>query len=247
MNLLDNSNDQIELDPNKKYYDELVGEAKKFKDNEALARGKFEADIHIQTLQRRLDEMREDYKKVYEESKTAPKLQDLLNKIEQMQTPASRETPPSNEDNRPAAIDPEQIESLISNKLMQHEQTRKQTENLNLVQTKVKERFGDNFKSALKQQADALGLTDDDVNNMAKNNPNLFFKTFDVNTPRGNELFQTPPQSERNGFTPKGNQKRTLSYYENLRKQDPMLYYDPKIAVQMDKDAQALGNEFFDV
>jgi hypothetical protein len=47
-------------------------------------------------------------------------------------------------------------------------------------------------------------------------------------------------------FAPKSD-KRTYSYYENMRKTNPNLYLDPKISIQMDKDAQALGEAFFDV
>ena len=82
---------------------------------------------------------------------------------------------------------------------------------------------------------------------MARTNPNLFFKTFDVGSTKSQETFQSPPASALQGYTPPKNQKRTLSYYQELRKKDPMIYYDPKIAVQMDKDAQALGKDFFDV
>jgi hypothetical protein len=41
-------------------------------------------------------------------------------------------------------------------------------------------------------------------------------------------------------------QKRTLSYYAELKKKDPKIYLDPKIALQMEKDSQALGPAFFD-
>jgi hypothetical protein len=38
--------------------------------------------------------------------------------------------------------------------------------------------------------------------------------------------------------------KRTWAYYQELKKTNPKLYLDPKISVQMDKDAIALGDAF---
>jgi hypothetical protein len=61
-NLLDQSNSQPTLDENKNYYEELVGEGKKFKDEKELAKGKWIADEYVKTLERSLDEMRNDYK-----------------------------------------------------------------------------------------------------------------------------------------------------------------------------------------
>jgi hypothetical protein len=39
---------------------------------------------------------------------------------------------------------------------------------------------------------------------------------------------------------------RTYSYYQELRKTNPIAYLDRKTALQMEKDSQALGDAFFD-
>lgn len=39
---------------------------------------------------------------------------------------------------------------------------------------------------------------------------------------------------------------RTESYYKQLKKDNPKIYLDPKFAVQMHNDAQALGEAYFD-
>jgi hypothetical protein len=41
-------------------------------------------------------------------------------------------------------------------------------------------------------------------------------------------------------------QKKTLSYYLELKKTNPKLYLDPKMAIEMDRSAQYLGEAFFD-
>lgn len=244
MTTLFNDDDQIEIDETKNYLEELVGEGKKFKTPEDLAKGKYQADMFIQAKNKQYDDLYADYMKLREENTAGSKLQELIDQLKQQQDSSSNNPP--NDDDTPA-IKTEDIESLISSKLQMHEQTKKEETNFSIVQNKLKEKLGTNFKSILRNQADELGLSEDDVNSLARKNPKLFFKTFDLDVQNTNN-FQTPPQNQRrsDNFAPRS-EKRTLSFYENLRKTKPDLYYDKKTVIQMDKDAQALGAEFFDV
>jgi len=180
-----------------------------------------------------------------EQADAGAKLQDLSNRIEeQLKQLASRETTPnSNEDNKPS-VNLDDIESLVSNKIQQHTQNQKETENYNQVKSKLEEKYGENYKTVLKQKSKSLNMTDDEVNALARKNPNLFLKTFDL-LEQQSVNFQSPPQSS--GFNPKPAQKRTWSYYMEMKKKDPKAWLDRKIAIQMEKDSQALGSEFFDV
>lgn len=244
-NLLDNSGDLPELDPTKNYLEELVGEGKKFKTVEDLAKGKYMADIHAKTLEQRMDEMRVDYLAAKEEAQTGRKVAELLDKLDSTKN-LQIENTHSNEETLRPDFDEAKLNDLVSSRFNSLKQAEKEEANVNLVMSKVKERFGSNFKASLKEQSEQLGLTEDDVNLMARKNPNLFMKTFDLAGTQTNDQFQPPPRSAlAGGFAPKTT-KRTMSYYQDLRRKDPMLYYDSKIAVQMDKDAQLLGKEFFD-
>lgn len=233
------------LNPQELSYEDLIA---KYGDENGITKKVNAADNHIKILETRMDQLRGEYERVLAESKAAPKLQDLLDRLENLETnPASRETNPlSNEDNR-TVIDETKIDSLLTNKLEQLRTQEKQQQNFNSVFQKAKETLGDNFKTILKQRADSLALSDAEVDSMARNNPNLFYKTFDITTPR-QESFQAPVTSQvrQSNFNGGNNQKRTMSYYNELAKKNPRIYFDPKIAVQMDKDAQELGSAFFD-
>lgn len=240
--------DQIPFDENKDYLDELVGEGKKFKDVSDLAKGKAYSDSYINTLILQRDEMRNEYKKLLEESKSRARLEELLTKIEEKDQQLSsreKEIPMnSNEDKQQPAFDPNQLESLIDSKIQQRELTKKEQENYNTVRDRLQERFGKNYGDVLKEQAESLGLSDEEINLMARKNPNLFFKTFDLTTPQKQD-FQSPPRSEqRSSLAPK-TEKRNWNYYLKLKEKDPMAWFDPKIAVQMDKDLQAMGQDFY--
>lgn len=236
--------DPTPIDDTKDYLNELVGEDKKFKTVEDLAKGKHMSDSYITVLERRLDELSDEYKKVREENIAGPKLQELIDRMDQLQNNRQETPQKSNE----AAYDPKAVESLVSSQILKHEQTKKEQENYEAVRTKLVERFGNDYKTALKKQSDALGLSDEEVNSMARKNPALFTKTFDLNVAK-TENFQTPPRSERrsDSFAPTSAEKRTWSYYVKLREKDPMAWLDKKIAIQMEHDSQKYGKDFYDM
>lgn len=242
--LLDLSETQT-ADPNKSYYEQLVGEGLKFKDNEALARGKWESDLYVKHLEKRLDEAREDYMNLREEYNAGPKLRELIDQLSTTQPPQSRITQ-SNEENKPVEFDLSQVESLVAKKVQEIESSKKQSENFRTVQNKLKERFGDNYSAVLKQQVESLGLTPEFADSLAKQHPAVFMKTFGLEDQPKRESFQAPPRSvQSDNFTPSTN-KRTWSYYQKMRKEQPDLYRDQKTQVQMHKDALELGDAFQD-
>lgn len=113
------------------------------------------------------------------------------------------------------------------------------------VQAKLRERFGNKYTEVLEEQRKLLDLTTEDVNNLAKRSPAAFLRAMGLDQKQ--EAFQSPPRSVQrtDNFSPSTN-KRTWSYYQNLKKQNPKLYYDPKIIAQMHKDRNELGEAFED-
>lgn len=247
-NLLTQDDDNIPvIDEAKDYLTEFVGEGKRYTDTKALAKAKAHADAHIALLEKKLDTVTADYAKAREDNVAGAKLQDLLNKLETQSALASRElNPNSNEETKPT-MSVDQIESLVSTKIQQTEQQRRETENWNKVKATLSEKLGSNYKNVLREKSEALGLTDDEVNAMARKNPGLFIKTFDLNEQKQEEQFQSPPKGINTGFAPKGREVRKWSYYRNLQKENPMAWNDKSIRIQMEKDAQALGKDFYDI
>lgn len=240
--------DHNDTDPNKDYLQELVGEGKKFKTPQDLARGKYEADNYVKTLTMKLDEMRTDYMKLDADYKARAKLEELIDQLDKnKQQPLSHEQPPVNDVKKPE-IDPKQIETLIDTQIKKNKLLEREQENFNKVKDKLRERFGNNYQTQLSEQIDSLGLTVDDMNALAKKSPTAFFNALKIDEPVQTEGFQSPPRTTQrsDSFAPKGGTKRTWSYYQELKKKDRNLYYDPKTNVQMEKDRQALGAEFED-
>jgi hypothetical protein len=247
-NLLDQTNDNQpeQIDPNKDYLTELVGEGKKFKSPQELARGKYEADLYVRTLERQKDELRSDFLKLKDEQAARAKLEDLIDQWSNKQQSSSDNTQANEQQTTKPVIDSKEIESLVSSKIQEHELTKKQQENFAQVRTKLKERFGNNYQEVLKQQIDNLGLNEDFINDLARRYPTVLYKTLGLDQEQ-RESFQSPPRSNQrsDNFAP-STTKRTWSYYQKIKKENPKLYYDPKTTVQMHNDAIALGKEFED-
>jgi len=245
--LLQPQADQPEqIDPNKHYLSELVGEGKKFADTEALAKSKLHADQTIDLMKKRLDELTDDYKKVREENVTKAKLEDLLNQLATRQS--SSDIPPAKDDNQPPPFDPAQLDKLVETKISAAKIAEKEQVNLNAVQTKLIERFGPNYQNTIKQQIETLGLSSEDFHALAKKSPSALFRTLGMDQ-QNQENFQAPFQSSqrKDNFAPTGAKKRTWAYYQELKRTDPQAYYyDRNIAVQMQKDAIELGESFRD-
>lgn len=242
-------------DDNKNYLDLLVGDGKKFKDVEALARGKYESDQYIPVLIKSLDEQREEmerlrkeYLELKQEYDSRARLDDLLDNLDKSPNTRSDTLPNAANDVKQPTIDPKEIESLVSRKIQEHEMTRKEQENFNLVRDRLKERFGDNYQNILKESMEALGLGENFVNELARKHPQVFFKTFGIDSNNSSrEQFLPPPSSSNLSatFSPK-TEKRTWSYYQKMKRENPTLYWDPKTRVQMHRDALTLGDEFKD-
>ncbi len=156
-----------ELDPNKKYRDELVGEGKKFKTDEDLAKGKYISDNYIKTLERQMDEMRADLLREREDNTARAKLQELIDKVSAQQVTPNPNVKP--EENKPNSPDIKDIESLVTKKIQETKVSETRDKNFNLVKEKLMERYGSNYQVLLEHQIKALELTVDEANELARN------------------------------------------------------------------------------
>lgn len=215
----------------------------KDKPREELELAKAESDLYIKTLERQKDEMRNDLLKKNEDLNARTNLEDLIERLNS-QPSLSPQSPRDNTEK--PAINPDEIELRIlktieNNKL-------KEIENANLlqVQNKLKDRFGQHTSEILKEQADTLGLSEKDVNDLAKKSPEAFFRMLGLDQAKDTTNIAPPRNERRNdSFVPKS-QKRTWTWYQDLKTKNPNEYWSPKTQLQMHKDAETLGSTFED-
>lgn len=226
-------------EPNKDYFAELVGEDKKYKDQQALAFSRLKADEHIQKLETEMSDLRKDL-----QARTT--LAELTDKWTQMQTQQTERS--VEEDNQSQRTDsdltPEKIDSIFNTRLSEYEKVKARQANANLVKTELKKLLGDNYSSRLKDELNKLGVSDEYANRMAEEQPQAFLKL--VSPSHRDDRFAAPPKSTvAVPFAP-SNTDRTMSYYDKIRDTDPELYKSIKVQNQLHDDAIRLGEKFFD-
>lgn len=248
MNILEdtNQNNQPQIDPNKDYLEELVGEGRKFKSNSELARGKAESDLYIEHMKARMDELRQDYTKLHEEYNAGPKLKETLDQyMQELKQSQGANTPPGQED-KPSVLDETKLADMIKQHIAANKQLDSEDSNARTVESKLQATYGPNYKQLVSQQIASIGMTSDFFNDMARKYPDALMRTLGIEGQRQQENFQAPPTSTRGSDPFAGPTKRTNAYYQKMRQTDPVRYRDPKTQDQMFKDYATLGDEFED-
>lgn len=235
-----------QIDETKNYLEELVGENKKFKDYEALAKGKYQADLFVEHMKNRMDELRKDYLALQADNNTKARLEDLIKSVREEKISSNNTNPDVNDIQDKKPFDPKELDDLVDKRLKSFTLEQKRQENFNTVRKQLEEKWGPNYQTALQNTIKQLDLDINDVNELAHKSPKAFFRTLGLDSMEQRQSFQAPPQSsQRTGFSPT-TQKRTWTYYQELKKKNPQAYWDPKTNTQMLKDAIALGDEFKD-
>jgi len=238
--------DEPHIDPNKSYLEDLVGEGKKFRDAESLAKGKAYADAMIDMQNKRFDDLSAEYRKLREESMAKASLEEMINQISQQRSAPEANTQPKAEIQQPT-IDPNELEVLVEKKIQASEKNRRETTNANMVKSKLKETWGPSYANVLREKTEALGLSDAFVNGLAKENPEALYRVVGLNQPT-KDPYQAPPENRSRGsqFTPSAPKARTWAYYQDLKAKDPLAWMNPNVGAQMAKDAAEQGDAFYD-
>ncbi|HEY2810544.1 MAG TPA: hypothetical protein VGJ00_04045 [Rhabdochlamydiaceae bacterium] len=241
-------NNEIVIDPNKNYLPDYVGEGKKFKTPEDLAKSKYHADTYISLLEKRLDQKEAERQELKKEFETRARLEELITQLTNKNptTTTIPNTPESKVESQviAPALDSTKIDELVSTKISQWDTHKRQTANVAEVRGKLTERFGSNFSEVLKAKADELGVSPTFLNSLAKDHPSVLYKTLGLDQQVQPVNMHAPTTTQR--FAPQGEKKRTWSYYQEMKKTDPDTYNNPRTALQMQRDAIEQGDAFQD-
>jgi len=225
---------------NDSFVAQLVGEGKKFKDVESLAKGKLEADRHIGEITRTLDELRAELAK----QDYAKTLLEQMSKGSDAgaEQPTPNTTSPSNTENTTQSAS--DIESLVERVITEKEKNRTLNQNLGVVSEEMEKKFGDKAGQVLKTRSQELGMSLDKLKEIAAESPTAFFQLIGVSAQK--PTAGTAPQSSVRSETFNSNtQDRDFDYYQKLRKESRSLYYSPKVQNMMLQDRTRLGDRFY--
>lgn len=228
------------------FLEKYVGEGKKYKTVEDLAKAYDNANNVIPTLKEDLQTQREFI---------AAKLEELANQ-------RNTHIPPNDQTVEPRATNPapaappnggvEELDARIKQILENDRTERTYQDNAQKTESVLIERLGSREAAiqAVQQKAQELGVEPGYLKQTAFTSPKAFFNLMGIDpeikptsssTP-GSASDVNPRALAENSTAVKAG---TYGYYDNLRKSDPKRYWSPAMQKQMMLDAQAKGDEFF--
>jgi hypothetical protein len=219
-------------------FDDLVGEGKKFRDPDAVAKKVVHADQHIERLEKEMAELRAEL-----QARTS--VEEMLNKIQRPQTPndTTREmSDTTRQETGSKQIDlAEEVQKLVR---AEKEKERAET-NIEKVRAELKNRFGADYNQKLESIASALEVSKEFLVSMAKSSPSGFLKLIDSVAKPDNTRPLTPPASNVDPFKQAPVGVKDYNYYRELRQKDPNLYFSKKIQNEMHAEALRQGPSFY--
>lgn len=213
----------------------LVGEGKKFKTVEDLARGKMEADAFIVRLQEEAAQVRRelDARMTVEEQ--------LKRHTQTGSTPPVAGDPPQS----PATLDEKAIESMLDAKFKERQSADTVKANKSQVDTALLKMFDNDLnkaRAAVAQIEQELGIK---VSDIASASPQAALRLFGSGGGRGYASEQSTHTSL--SFNNQNGEVKNKSYYDNLKRTmgTGKFLMNHKIQNDMHKDAMRLGADFY--
>ncbi len=232
------------------YLETLVGDGKKYKTIEDLAKGYANLEPHADSVKRELSELRAE-------------LEDRLNVKALLEETRRHAAPPlvqqesTRQDTQPArdpALSDEELVARIQEVTKAEKEQELRTRNVQSVAEHLISVLGSQEKAneVVNAKAVELGVPVSWLQDMAAKSPKAFFTTVGVDSapkPTG-----TAPQGQVNtaalgaNASNPGVKPGTYRYYRELQTVDPKRYFTPKVQNQMMKDAldaAARGENFY--
>lgn len=229
MNIFEESQEpEVTIDQDVDYLDTLVGENKKFKSVNDLAKGKAEADRYIELLKLKLDEANK-------ELNTRTSLDSFLDKMKNPGNVEPQVVAQPSEHKGP--LDDSEIEARILKALEARESQRAQETNVEKVTRVMQEQFGDNARLVINKKSKELGISANELQAMAAKSPSAFFTLVGVSEVPNPGLAPVVPKNGLNSAATNGvSGIKNKAFYDKLKLTDPKKYFDPKTTVDMMRD-----------
>lgn len=199
--------------------DTLVGEGKKFKTVDDLARGKYESDRFIERVL-------EEQKALKQELAQRKRLEEVVEALSLKQPPSIA---PHQEQREP---DTRNVSNLTLEDLERFHQSKRveeaQAANVEFVRKELSKRFGSTWREVAKQKGQELGLTEQQFVDYAKTAPQMVLSAFPATPAPQAPVNGIPPSAVNSGaFRPNAAPTGAVTWKDSeaLRKSDSKTYY----------------------
>lgn len=241
----------------------LVGPGKKYKDVQALAASRLEADQYIARLEAENRQARDELQKRISETDGIKSLTDLLTSTlkpgpqnQPAPSPAGSPTPPASGS---TGVDTRAIEGLVTKILNERTTEAERSLNANTSYSGLTKVYGteSEAKTAITKRAQELNLPTAKLVDLARTSPQAFFQIMGINPGEAatrstaGDITAGIQTTGRTTASPgaatgsTGSQKPgTFQYYEAMRKAEPKKYWTSEVQNRLYKDLNA-NPEFF--
>lgn len=216
--------------------DQLVGEGKKYKTPDDLAKAKLHADTHIERLTQELEALRTDLN-------TRITLEEFMTKVSSPNNVAPVVDP------TPSTVAPANADNLTAEKVQeildQRDAQKTRAANTEYVKNELSKKFGGDYLNNLNAKTQELGLTPAQVQTMAATAPKALLALFGTTAapvPPGRTAPPTSAYDPNRG--PQVSNDRDAQFYKKLLKENPREYWSRETQIRMHDDAMRLGANF---
>lgn len=164
--------------------------APKYRDIPSALDGLKHSQDFIQTLKREKQELEDQFNRMKVELEKRSSVEDIVQRLASQNSDAGK--------TNTSGLSEQQIAEMVNNQLSKHQRVSVETQNLEAVNRTLIERFGERAGETLKAKADELGLTIQELGDLAKKTPKAVLAFF----PQGS--IQPQQQSKDQGLNTSG-------------------------------------------
>lgn len=228
----------VTIDQDVDYVEQLVGENKKFRDVQGLAKGKAEADRTIEVLKKKLDD-------ATKELTTRTSLDSFLDQMKAPKEPAQPVVTPQG-DGQSVALDDSALESKLADILARQETAKAAKTNFEQVIKTLTDQFGDQASLVINHKAKEMGMSVDSLKGLASQSPAAFYQLIGV-APGVNVDGPVVPRSGVNTLNQRQNANvKNNAYYEKMKRDNPAKYFAPETTSEMITSLRQLGSKYYE-
>ena len=219
----------------------------KFKGNDgkldiaALARGKYEADQAVKFRDQKADEMRAELA----EKNT---IDELMSKITALTATATNPVTNRDENSQTVVsntVAPADIAKIVREAYTNERTQEAQTANLRVAQKEAQKALGDDYEAKIKRKALEIGLSVEQVVQIAKQSPTAFANILGINQTTTNPYDITPPKGSIRGIAP-GGVVKDANYWKKFKADNGTdAYYSPEVSREREQWFAKLGAGYY--
>lgn len=228
------------------YVSKIVQEkGEQWSDPQVLAKGYDSAQSYIKDLERQTAELREDLSKQDYAGQLLKELrsgQAMPSAGEPVRSASDTDSGVS-EGNTTSALSEDDLKKLINQTLTQNERDNTKKQNLDQADKRLTELFGTEVEAEMDKRSREVGMSREQLINIAAESPNAFFKLIGEDKPQTPNPVRQGSLNTAAGFNDRA-PERDWSFYQKMRRENPREYYRPETQRKLLEDKLRLGDSF---